>query len=161
MSIVDQYRGGQWEPLDGWQPDDEVIVRLRGLIEQAGGATIDALPQDDFPPDWTRDGIGAAVGLVGDGVAEPHFVVVVSSLLPIDLRADLWALGATLGVMLCEGDVEPNDEGMLFVGIGRSPVTERGTGLLAHLMLRRFGRDSLQVDFPVYRDPAEALVLTP
>ncbi|WP_438290803.1 hypothetical protein [Streptomyces sp. HUAS TT7] len=140
--FLQQYRGGQWAPRDGWQPDREVILAVRSLItDTLGGTAEDILPGEAVLP-WD---VGAAVAA---GVAEPW--ICVRADLPAGLRADLWGFCLALAVTVQEGAPPMGRGGFLYVGQHPRPITRPGTALLAALILQRLGRRSGDTAFPVH-----------
>jgi hypothetical protein len=51
---------------------------------------------------------------------------------------------------------EPDENGIFYVGMERSPVTGPGVPLLAAVLVQRMGRRPEDCDFPLLTPPAQA-----
>ncbi|NNN30437.1 hypothetical protein HLK59_08665 [Streptomyces sp. S3(2020)] len=149
------YEGSQWAPLHGWRDDDEVITALRALITDSLDGTAEDIPEDVYP---LPEGVGAAVTIGYDEQGEPHPLVWVRTDIPSGLRADLWGFCVALSASPDKAGAEPDENGVYYVGMERSPVTGPGLPLLAALTVQRVGRRPGDCDFalldPVVQDAA-------
>jgi hypothetical protein len=151
MGIVEDYRPPQLRRSPGRRSHSEVIIALQSLVEEElGGFAYDLMP-GEFD---TRLAVGGVAGVstrhLGD---EPRPCVFVRADVPADLRMDLWGFCTALAVCACDGTVRLDDDGLGLVGLERRPVYRRGPGLLGALLVRRFGGDPGDCDFPVLRQP--------
>ncbi|MEU1185808.1 hypothetical protein ABZ464_51020 [Streptomyces sp. NPDC005820] len=152
------YDGTDYGPLHGWRGDEEVIAAVRTLITDALDGTAEDVPEEAYP---LPEGVGAAVTMGYDEQGAPHPLVWVRTDIPSGLRADLWGYCAALSVSFDRVDVEPDADGIYYVGMERSPVTGPGVALLAALTLQRMGRRPDDCAFPLLVPPAEEEAATP
>jgi hypothetical protein len=151
MGIIDEYQPADRSPDP--RPNSEVIIALQSLIEdKLGGFAYDLMP-DEFD---TSLPVGGVAGLTTRSPgSEPRPCVFVRADVPSDLRADLWGFCTALAVCACEGTVRLDHDGLTLVGLERRPVTSEGPALLGAILMRRFGRDPGDCDFPLYLKPGE------
>ncbi|MFG3295661.1 hypothetical protein ACGF3G_43565 [Streptomyces sp. NPDC048179] len=150
--VRDLYEGSAYAPLHGWRSDEEVIAALRALITDALAGTAEDMPEEAYP---LPDGVGASVAIDYDDQGEPHPLVWVRTDISSGLRADLWGYCVALCVTLGRVDVEPDENGIFYVGMERSPVTGPGVALLAAVTVQRMGRRPDDCDFPLLTPPAQ------
>ncbi len=151
--VRDLYEGSTYEPLHGWRSDEEVIAALRTLITDALAGTAEDIPEEAYP---LPDGVGAAVTIGYDDQGAPHPLVWVRTDIPSGLRADLWGYCAALSVSFDRVDIEPDEDGIFYVGMERSPVSGPGLALLAAVTIQRLGRRPEDCAFPLLSSPAQA-----
>ncbi|MGW3102838.1 hypothetical protein [Streptomyces sp. NPDC001100] len=150
--VRDLYEGSAYEPLHGWLSDEEVIDALRTLITDALDGTAEDIPEEAYP---LPDGVGAAVTIGYDDQGAPHPLVWVRADIPSGLRADLWGYCAALSASLDRVDAEPDENGIFYVGMERSPVSGPGVALLAAVTVQRLGRRPEDCAFPLLPSPAQ------
>ncbi|MER6534548.1 hypothetical protein ABT215_12205 [Streptomyces sp900105755] len=151
QNVRELYQGTAYEALHGWRGDDEVIAALRTLITDALNGTAEDVPEEAYP---LPESVGAAVAIGYDEQGAPHPLVWVRTDISSGLRADLWGYCAALCVSLDRLDVEPDENGIYYVGMERSPVTGPGVALLAAVTLQRMGRRPEDCAFPLLAPPA-------
>ncbi|MBV7700932.1 hypothetical protein [Streptomyces sp. TRM70350] len=149
--VRDLYEGSAYAPLHGWRSDEEVIVALRTLITDALAGTAEDMPEDAYP---LPDGVGATVAIGCDDQGALHPLVWVRTDIPSGLRADLWGYCAALSASLDRVDAEPDENGIFYVGMERSPVPGPGLALLAAVTVQRMGRRPEDCSFPLLAPPA-------
>ncbi|MEU1456869.1 hypothetical protein [Streptomyces avermitilis] len=152
------YDGSAYAPLHGWRDDEEVITALRELITETLDGVAEDVPDEVYP---LHDSVGAAVTIGYDEHGEPHPLVWVRADLPSGLRADLWGYCAALAVSFDRVDVEPDENGVYYVGTERSPVTGPGLPLLAAVTLQRLGRRPENCAFPLFPSSHQAEAVPP
>ncbi|MDQ1024768.1 hypothetical protein QF035_002350 [Streptomyces umbrinus] len=152
------YDGSVYAPLHGWRSDEEAIAALRELITDALDGVAEDIPEGAYP---LPDAIGAAVTIGYDEHGKPHPLVWVRADLPSGLRADLWGYCTALAVGFHHVDVEPDENGIYYVGTERSPVIGPGTALLAAVTLQRLGRRPEDCAFPLFSSPDQAEMAPP
>ncbi|MFD0314681.1 hypothetical protein [Streptomyces flavalbus] len=151
--VRDLYEGSDYAPLHGWRSDEEVITALRTLITDALAGTAEDMPEEAYP---LPEGVGALVALGYDEQGRLHPLVWVRTDIPSGLRADLWGYCAALSASLDRVDAEPDEDGIFYVGMERSPVTGPGTALLAAVTVQRMGRRPEDCAFPLLSRPTQA-----
>ncbi|MGK3106124.1 hypothetical protein [Streptomyces sp. WAC05858] len=151
--VRDLYAGSAYAPMHGWRNDEEVIEALRTLITDALIGHAEDMPEEVYP---LPDGVGASVAIGYDEQGAPHPLVWVRTDIPSGLRADLWGYCAALSINLDRADVEPDENGIFYVGMERSPVTGPGVALLAAVTVQRMGRRPEDCAFPLLTPPAQA-----
>ncbi|MGC9543347.1 hypothetical protein [Streptomyces sp. UG1] len=151
--VRDLYEGSAYAPLHGWRGDEEVIAALRTLIIDALAGTAEDMPEEAYP---LPEGVGAMVAIGYDEQGALHPLVWVRTDIPSGLRADLWGYCAALSASLDRVDVEPDENGIFYVGMERSPVTGPGVALLAAAIVRRMGRSPEDCAFPLLAPGAQA-----
>ncbi|MGW1614913.1 hypothetical protein ACWCQZ_36830 [Streptomyces sp. NPDC002285] len=151
--VRDLYEGSAYAPLHDWLSDEEVITALRTLITDALAGTAEDMPDEVYP---LPEGVGATVALGYDEQGALHPLVWVRTDIPSGLRADLWGYCAALSASLDRVDVEPDEDGIFYVGMERSPVTGPGVALLAAATVQRLGRRPEDCAFPLLPRPAQA-----
>lgn len=151
--VRDLYEGSAYAPLHGWRGDEEVTAALRTLITDILAGTAEDMPEEAYP---LPDGVGATVALGYDDQGTLHPLVWVRTDVPSGLRADLWGYCAALSASLDHLDAEPDEDGIFYVGMERSPVTGPGVALLAAVMVQRLGRRPEDCAFPLLPRPAQA-----
>ena len=152
------YQGTNWGPMRGWQSDQDVITALMSLVTE----TLDGLAQEVAPEECPfPEGVGGAVtwGYREDGEECP--CVFVRTDLPSNLRADLWGFCIALACGARAEALEPDEQGIVYVGLERHPVAGRGAGLLGALMVQRFGRRPGHCSFELLTPPQETTETTP
>lgn len=150
--------GSVYAPLHGWQCDEAVITALRELITNSLNGVAEDVPHKAYP---LPAGIGAAVAVGYDEHGAPRPLVWVRADLPSGLRADLWGYCAALATGTDCVDVEPDENGIYYVGTQRSAVTGPGLALLAAITVQRLGRHPEDCAFPLLSSPAQAEVPPP
>ncbi|WP_051866421.1 hypothetical protein [Streptomyces griseus] len=153
MDVRDLYEGSAYAPLHGWRSDEEVITALRTLITGALAGTAEDMPEEVYP---LPEGVGAMVAIGYDEQGALHPLVWVRTDIPSGLRADLWGYCAALSASLDRVDVEPDENGIFYVGMEGSPVTGPGVALLAAAMVQRMGRRPEDCAFPLLAPPSQA-----
>ncbi|WP_244792887.1 hypothetical protein [Streptomyces sp. BJ20] len=151
--VHDLYEGSAYAPLHGWRSDEEVIAALRTLVTDALAGTAEDMPEEVYP---LPEGVGATVAIGYDDEGELHPLVWVRTDIPSGLRADLWGYCAALSVSLDRVDVEPDENGIFYVGMERSQVTGPGIALLAAVTVQRMGRRPEDCAFPLLAPPTQA-----
>ncbi|MEU3190530.1 hypothetical protein ABZ686_07755, partial [Streptomyces sp. NPDC006992] len=131
------YKDSHWGPKDGWRGDEEVIAALRALITEHLAGTAEDIPATACP---LPEDVGAAVTIGYDEHGEPHPLAFVRTDIPSGLRADLWGFCVAASMGVDHLDVAPDEHGIYYVGMERSPVTRPGPALLAALIVQRMGR---------------------
>lgn len=150
MGIVEEYRSPR-QRSPGRRSHSEVIIALQSMVEEElGGFAYDLMP-GEFD---TRLAVGGVAGVARRRGDAPRPCVFVRADVPADLRVDLWGFCTALAVCACDGTVRLDDDGLGLVGLERRPVHRRGPGLLGAMLVRRFGGDPGDCDFPVLRQPA-------
>ncbi|MEU4616595.1 hypothetical protein [Streptomyces umbrinus] len=91
----------------------------------------------------------------------PRPMVWVRADLPSELRADLWGYCAALVVGINRVDVEPDENGIYYVGTERSAVSGPGLALLAAVIVQRLGRRPGDCAFPLLSSLDQAEVVPP
>lgn len=135
--VATLYEGSCWGPLNGWCSDEEAIAALRSLITESFGGMAEYVPAD-APP--MPAGAGAAVAFGYDEAGDRHPLIFMRTDIPSDLRADLWGFCVAVATSPDSVTGEPDENGIVYVGMERSPVTGPGLGLLGALMTQRMGR---------------------
>ncbi|WTW98262.1 hypothetical protein OG216_35165 [Streptomycetaceae bacterium NBC_01309] len=150
FDVLKRFPDNKFAPMHGWRSDEEVIQALKELIVEALNGVAEDMPPDARP----ADAVGAAVtfGVDASGTSRPF--VWVRSDLPSPLRADLWGFCMALAART-ETDIEPDEDGIWYVGVQRSPVTGPGVALLGAVVAQRFGRRPDDCAFPVTGNIAE------
>lgn len=151
--VRELYEGSAYAPLHGWRSDEEAIAALRTLITDALAGTAEDMPEEVYP---LPDGVGATVAIGYDDQGVLHPLVWVRTDIPSGLRADLWGYCAALSASLDRVDAEPDENGIFYVGMERSPVTGPGVALLAAIIVQRMGRRPEDCAFPLLAPPAQA-----
>lgn len=151
--VRELYEGSAYAPLHGWRSDEESIAALRTLITDALAGTAEDMPEEVYP---LPDGVGAMVAIGYDDQGVLHPLVWVRTDIPSGLRADLWGYCAALSASLDRVDAEPDENGIFYVGMERSPVTGPGVALLAAVIAQRMGRRPEDCAFPLLAPPAQA-----
>jgi len=152
------YQGTDWGPMRGWQNDQDVISALISLVT----GTLDGLAQEIAPEECPfPEGVGGAVtwGYRDDGEERP--CVFVRADLPSSLRADLWGFCIALACGARTESLEPDEHGIVYIGLERHPVSRRGAGLLGALMVQRFGRRPGHCSFGLLTPPQESTETAP
>jgi hypothetical protein len=152
------YQGTDWGPMRGWQNDQDVITALMSLVTGA----LDGLAREIAPEECPfPEGVGGAVtwGYRDDGEERP--CVFVRADLPSSLRADLWGFCIALACGARTEALEPDEHGIVYVGLERHPVARRGAGLLGALMVQRFGRRPGHCSFGLLTPPQESTETVP
>ncbi|MFE1797704.1 hypothetical protein ACFW9L_16240 [Streptomyces sp. NPDC059517] len=152
------HEGSVYAPLHGWQCDEAVITALRELITNSLNGVAEDVPREVYP---LADGIGAAVIVGYDEHGTPHPLLWVRADLSSGLRADLWGYCAALATGSDCVDVEPDENGIYYLGTQRSAVTGPGLALLAAITVQRLGRRPEDCAFPLLSSPAQAEVPSP
>ncbi|MFF7566678.1 hypothetical protein ACFZB4_42835 [Streptomyces pseudovenezuelae] len=150
------YDGSVYAPLHGWRRDEDVIAALRDMITDELNGVAEDIPAEAYP---LPDGVGAAVSIGYDKHGAPRPLVWVRADLPSGLRTDLWGYCAALVVGIDRVDVEPDENGIYYVGAERNAVTGPGLALLAAVTVQRLGRRPGDCAFPLLSslDQAEAV----
>ncbi|MFD5104878.1 hypothetical protein [Streptomyces cinereoruber] len=152
MDIRALYAGSQWEPMNGWRDDEEVIASLRSFVGEPLGGVAEDIPESAYP---LPEEVGAAIAFGYDEAGRRCPLAWVDSRLPAGLRADLWGFNAAL---IAAGDASENRadaEGILYIGRRRHPVRGPGPALLAALTVQRFGRRPQDCDFLLLSPPTQ------
>ncbi|MFB8080657.1 hypothetical protein [Streptomyces sp. NPDC056013] len=152
MDIRALYAGSQWEPMDGWRENEEVIADLRSLVGERLGGVAEDIPEGAYP---LPGEVGATIAFGYDEAGKRCPLAFVDSRLPSGLRADLWGFNVAL---IADGEAserKSDAEGILYVGRRRRPVRGPGSALLAALTVQRFGRRPQDCDFPLLGRPVQ------
>ncbi|MGW6820798.1 hypothetical protein [Streptomyces sp. NPDC055005] len=146
------YAGTQWEPMNGWRPDEEVIEALRSFVTDTLDGIAEDVPEAVYP---LPDGVGAAIAFGYDETGRRRPLIWVDSRLSQALRADLWGYCAALIADGAKSEGHADADGLLFVGTERQPVTGTGPALLGALTVQRFGRRPGDCAFPLVGRPKD------
>lgn len=151
------YGAGPWAPINGWRTDNEVIAALQDLMSEVGVSEGREVPPQECP---FPEAVGVALAFGVDAAGENRSFVFVRADLPSALRADLWGFALAVASGAPCPDMEPDADGIVYVGSERHLVKRRGAGLLAALMLQRLGRRPGHCGFRCISPPARPLDLS-
>ncbi|MYV65959.1 hypothetical protein GT043_08425 [Streptomyces sp. SID2131] len=144
------YAGSQWEPMDGWRDDEEVIAALRSFVSEPLGGVAEDIPEGAYP---LPGEVGAVIAFGYDEEGKRCPLAFVDSRLASGLRADLWGFNVALIANEDVSEQQTDAEGILYIGRRRRPVRGPGAALLAALTVQRFGRRPQDCDFPLLSRP--------